>query len=50
MKGIKNGRDEIMISHIQYADDTVLFCPPDMISLINIEKALILFIFPQDYM
>ena len=42
-EGIKIGRNEIMLSHLQYADDTILFCPPDLNYLINIKKALILF-------
>lgn len=31
------------ISHLQYADDILLFCPPKMAFLQNIKKALILF-------
>ena len=42
-KGISVGKDEIMISHLQYADDTILFCTPDISSLLNIKKSLILF-------
>lgn len=42
-KGISTWKDEIMISHLQYADETVLLWPPNINFLINIKKALILF-------
>lgn len=32
-----------MISHLQYADDTIMFCPPNMEFLANIKKTLVLF-------
>lgn len=31
------------LTHLQYADDTLMFCTPDVNSLLNIKKSLILF-------
>lgn len=33
----------IKISHLLYADDTIIFCPPDIDILMNIKKSLIAF-------
>ena len=43
-EGIDVGSKEgLKISHLQYADDTILFCPPKIEYLLNIKKVLILF-------
>lgn len=36
-------REGPKITHLQYADDTIIFCPPNMSYLHHIKKALILF-------
>lgn len=41
--GIEVCKNGSKISHLQYADDTIVFCPPDIPSLMNIKKVLILF-------
>lgn len=38
---MENG--DLKLSHLQYADDTILFCPSNIESLLNIKKILILF-------
>lgn len=42
-EGVAVSRDGEKITHLQYADDTIIFCPPNMKYLHNIKKALILF-------
>lgn len=42
-EGIKVGRNSVTISHLQYADDTIIFCPPHLDQIMNIKRALILF-------
>lgn len=44
-KGIEICRNGSKISHLQYADDTIVFCSPKIHSLMNIKKVLILFEF-----
>lgn len=39
--GISNGGSKI--SRLQYADDTIIFCPPRLDYLLNIKKVLIIF-------
>ena len=41
--GIEICRNGSKVSHLQYADDTLVFCPPDMKSLMNIKAVLVLF-------
>lgn len=41
--GIVIGKAGLKISHLQYADDTIIFCNQDLDSLKNIRKVLILF-------
>lgn len=38
-----NGDNGVCITHLQYADDTIVFCPQNMDYLRNIKKVLILF-------
>ena len=42
-EGLEVCKRGVKISHLQYADDTILFCPPDMDCLLNIKSTLILF-------
>ena len=42
-EGVETSRGGIKITHLQYADDTVIFCPPKTDYLLNIKKTLILF-------
>lgn len=42
-EGVETSRGGPKISHLQYADDTVIFCPPKVEFLLNIKKTLILF-------
>lgn len=42
-KGVEVGNGGLKLTHLQYADDTILFCPPNMDYLLNIKKTLILF-------
>lgn len=37
------GNGGLKLTHLQYADDTILFCPPNLDYLLNIKKILILF-------
>lgn len=43
LHGIPVSNGGIKISHLQYADDTIIFCPPDLDVLLNIKKSLIVF-------
>ena len=42
-EGVAVSRGGPKITHLQYADDTIIFCPPKLDFLHNIKKALILF-------
>ena len=42
-EGVEVAKGGTKITHLQYADDTVIFCPPIMDQLMNIKKTLILF-------
>nr|CCA66140.1 hypothetical protein [Beta vulgaris subsp. vulgaris] len=42
-KGVEVGQGEIIVTHLQYADDTLIFCDANIESLKNVKKALILF-------
>lgn len=42
-EGVEISRGGSKITHLQYADDTVIFCPPVIDHLLNIKKMLILF-------
>ena len=42
-EGIPTRPDGIIVSHLQYADDTVIFCPPNLDYLLNIKKMLVAF-------
>lgn len=42
-KGVEVGNDSLILTHLQYADDTILFCPQKLDYLLNIKKTLILF-------
>ena len=41
--GIATRPNGVVISHLQYADDTIIFCPPKVEFLCNIKKTLIAF-------
>lgn len=41
--GIKVCKKGPILTHLQYADDTILFCNPDLQALMNVKKTLILF-------
>ncbi|XP_048493141.1 uncharacterized protein LOC104908756 [Beta vulgaris subsp. vulgaris] len=41
--GIASRPNGCIVSHLQYADDTIIFCPPSMDYLCNIKKTLIVF-------
>ncbi|XP_016206848.1 uncharacterized protein LOC107647266 [Arachis ipaensis] len=34
------GRDKIELSHLQFADDTILFCPPEIETILNYKRLL----------
>ncbi|XP_072094211.1 uncharacterized protein [Arachis hypogaea] len=34
------GRDHIELSHLQFADDTILFCPPETETIVNYKRLL----------
>ncbi|XP_028094579.1 uncharacterized protein LOC114294649 [Camellia sinensis] len=40
IKGIKVGVNEVMISHLQFADDSLLFCETDLDQLVHIKRVL----------
>lgn len=42
-EGISVGNGGNNLTHLQYADDTIVFCSPNIESLLNIKRALILF-------
>lgn len=42
-EGIEVYPGGLKFSHLQYADDTIIFCPPNLSYLQNIKKSLILF-------
>ena len=42
-EGLEINPGGLKISHLQYADDTIIFCPPRIDFLTNIKNALILF-------
>ena len=42
-EGIVVSRGGTSLTHLQYADDTVIFCPPNIDYLLNIKKTLITF-------
>lgn len=42
-EGIKICHNGFKITHLQYADSTIIFCPPNLEYLSNIKKTLILF-------
>ncbi|XP_057748092.1 uncharacterized protein LOC130967294 [Arachis stenosperma] len=37
------GRDNIELSHFQFADDTILFCPPETETILNYKRLLLYF-------
>ena len=39
-KGIKVGRNEMSVSHLQYADDTIIFCKSQVDQLLNVKRVL----------
>lgn len=41
--GIEICRNGTRVSHLQYADDTLVFCEPNIQALLNIKRSLILF-------
>lgn len=41
--GIEVSKGGLSISHLQYADDTIIFFPKDIDALMNIKKSLIIF-------
>lgn len=41
--GIPSRPNGLIVSHLQYADDTLIFCPPNIEYLSNIKKTLIAF-------
>ena len=42
-EGIRISKESPPLTHLQYADDTIMFCHPDIHSLVNIKKTLIIF-------
>lgn len=42
-EGVEASKGGPKITHLQYADDIVIFCPPRLEYLLNLKKALILF-------
>lgn len=41
--GLEIGRDKILLSHLQFADDTIIFCQAKRAQLWNVKKILLLF-------
>ena len=39
-KGIKVGIEEVMISHLHFADDTIIFCESDIGQISNVKRVL----------
>lgn len=39
-RGIKMGANGVVVSHLQFADDTVIFCNNDMDEVLNINRIL----------
>ena len=39
-KGIKVGSNEMSVSHLQYADDTIIFCEAQVDQLLNVKRVL----------
>ncbi|XP_016173366.1 uncharacterized protein LOC107615862 [Arachis ipaensis] len=37
---LRIGRDHIELSHLQFADDTILFCPPEIETIVNYKRLL----------
>lgn len=42
-EGVEISKDGLKLSHLQYADDTVIFAPQNIEALMNIKKTLIIF-------
>ncbi|CAL5415768.1 unnamed protein product [Camellia sinensis] len=40
IKGVKVGAKEVMISHLQFADDSMLFCEADLEQIVHIKRVL----------
>lgn len=40
IRGIKVGREGVIISHLQFADDTIFFCNNDLEEILNIKRLL----------
>ena len=36
-KGIKVRSEAVMVSHLQFADDTIIFCEPDLGQILNVK-------------
>ena len=45
-KGVEVGGDQVKVTHLQFADDTLIFCEPNMEFLTNIKRLLSIF---QDF-
>jgi len=43
LRGLKIGADEILLSHLQFADDTLLFCEADQQQLRLLKRILFSF-------
>lgn len=39
-KGVKIGRKEVVISHLQFVDDSIIFCEANMEQLVSIKRGL----------
>ena len=39
-KGIKVGYEEVSVSHLQFANDTIIFCESDMGQILNVKRVL----------
>lgn len=40
ISGVEIGKDRVMVTHLQYADDTILFLPKDTNALLNYRSLL----------